>query len=334
MLKGAKKLKVSGILLIISSALVILFFLITAVAMLSDSNAGDVFGDKKAKDGAGLMICFIVLFHLYKLFIGVLSVKRAQTKECKGVAGNAVLLLMMTLIWLVLIIVLLGMNAKASSAAAMFWIAVLIVLAVVDVRALIEIIIGTSQNSKGLMADPNQPWGPRPLTPFNYYQLYTNPDGSTLNQYGQQNGYGQPNPYGQANPYAQPDQFAQPNQFGQPMMNAGQGTQFGGAAQNVQTAQNDVNVNAAAPMQNVQNVQAQGVENAQSAQSAQNGGQQQDGEKQPRVFCNQDRFIDPRLTNYGQYFGGNGYAQYGQYGQYGGGAPQMPPMPPMNDTRL
>ena len=261
------------------------------------------------------MICFIVLFHLYKLFIGVLSVKRAQTKECKGVAGNAVLLLMMTLIWLILIIVLLGMNAKASSAAAMFWIAVLIVLAVVDVRALIEIIIGTSQNSKGLMADPNQPWGPRPLTPFNYDRLWN----------GQQNLFTQPDPYAQAN------QFAQPNQFGQPMMNAGQGTQFGGAAQNVQTAQNDVNVNAAAPMQNVQNVQAQGVENAQSAQ---NGGQQQDGEKQPRVFCNQDRFIDPRLTNYGQYFGGNGYAQYGQYGQYGGGAPQMPPMPPMNDTRL
>ena len=84
----------------------------------------------------------------------------------------------------------------------------------------------------------------------------------------------------------------------------------------------------------MQNWPSQGVENAQSAQSAQNGGQQQDGEKQPRVFCNQDRFIDPRLTNYGQYFGGNGYAQYGQYGQYGGGAPQMPPMPPMNDTRL
>ena len=312
MLRGTGKLKFAGAVLLGSSLFMLAYMLYAAIMISTHKNAFDSLGNS-----AAAAMVFIVGYHLYKLIISILAIKRAKEPKPKGVAGNTIALLVLSIIWLMIVGLAFGNGGAVM-------LLVFLMLAILDLVMLILMLVGVIQN--------NPSPGPMPLTPFNYDRLW---NGQQYG-YGQPNGYGQPDPYGQANPYAQPGQFGQPSPYGQPMPNAEQGVQFG--AQNTQFG--------AAP-------EAQAVQGDAAAQNVQNaqGSEQQDGEKPRKVYCNQDRFVDPRMTSYGQYFVGNGgYGQYGQYGYGGQGMPQMPynnmqggqqpmqpqmpPMPPMNDTRL
>ena len=166
MLKGAKKLKVSGILLIISSSLVISLYLIIANVLASGSGGLELFATHDSPDpnpnrGVGFTICAVVLFNLFKLLVGVLTVKRAKTTECKGIAGKAVLALYTLVgVWGVVIITSITDGVKESSDLSgmeTLRFVVFAVFSVVDIVLLIEILIGTKQNSKGITAEQDQP---------------------------------------------------------------------------------------------------------------------------------------------------------------------------------
>ena len=295
MLKGSGKIKVSGALLT-GSSLFLLVYMIYAAAMMGSRT--NVFS---SSDSAIAAMLFIIGYHLYKLIIGIVAIKKANTPDCRGVVANGIVLTILSVFWI--IICGAALNSAATRGGGEALLTVFLLLAILDLIMMILMLVGVTQNKPTV--------GAMPLTPFNYDRLWTNPNG-------------------QQNPYGQPNQFGQANQFGQPMQNADPSTQFG--AQNTQFG-------AAPAAQAVQNEQASTTE--------------QGGEKPRKIYSNQDYFVDPRTTYFGQF--GGGFAQGGQFGgqpngfgqQCGYGAPQMPQMPymqgngqpmqpqmpPMNDTR-
>ena len=109
MQKGTGKIKISGALLI-GSSLFLVGYILYALAVMGSRSV--VFSKSGSMVAAML---YIIGYHIYKLIIGILAVRRANTPECRGIMGNGIALIVLSVFWI--IIVGAALNTASTSGA-------------------------------------------------------------------------------------------------------------------------------------------------------------------------------------------------------------------------